>query len=119
MTTKREAQAALDELRRAAGVGFHVSDPLQSLIDAMPPDPESRAERLGRVCWEEYQNALVRHNGSNELAFIAAAAAVEAECPKPREVTTGWVDDQWEAWLYLRSDSIADRINRYVRGEDA
>ena len=114
--TKKEAQATLDAADHLSPAQRKV---FQSLIDAMPPDPETRAERLGRVCFEgfyvKYEKTDASWYESAKSQWTSAAAAVEAECPKPRAVTGAWLsENQAASW-----GTFADRINRYVRGEDA
>ena len=105
--TKREAQAELDAVEN---IPASLRKAVQSLIDALPNDPESREEMLGRVNRETW---LATGGATGTKAWIAAAAAVEAKC-KPREVTAQWLVEHWA----LHSQVLATEINRYVRGED-
>ena len=112
--TKKEAQAALNQITSRGYYTDH-TNVIQYLIDAMPDDPESRAERLGRVCREAW-TASWAPNVMDEVRWVAAAAAVEAEC-RPREVTAEWLQKANET--YAKYSVFADQINRDVRGEDA
>ena len=111
--TKKEAQAALNQITSRGYYTDH-TNVIQYLIDAMPDDPESRAERLGRVCQEAYLMAA-RDGRTMVASYVAAAAAVEAEC-RPREVDAFML----VRWLQKHDHmEAAAKINRFVRGEDA
>ena len=119
--TKKQAQAALDAVLQITTQDHR--ETLQSLIDALPDDPESREEMLGRVCCEKYYSGATygmvfqwaESSQENKDWWIAAAAAVADLC-KPREVTEKWMIDNF---LIEATDAELSKLNRYVRGEDA
>ena len=117
MVSKKAAQAALDKMAEPMGNLPHIAT-LQALIDAMPDDPESREEMLGRVCYEVIATESdCTYSPWAQLqskpAWIAAAAAVAEKC-QPREVTA----DLLKSWGIVGVLYATDRINRYVRGEE-
>ena len=118
--TKKEAR---DALRSLCSDGQRVNASamlkLQAMIDAMPPDPESREERLGRVCFEAYFTQPTSFNWDGASAgtrsnWIAAAVAVAEQC-KPKAITAEWLHGEI---MWRSTVDAAVMINRYVRGDD-
>jgi len=125
--TKPSKKAALKEftelLLKAGSPGcmLRVKN-VEAAIAALPDDPVSREEMLGRVCYEVIaKESACTYSPWDQLqsrpAWIAAAAAAAvADKCKPREVTAEWVCKQ--VVQHLEFGEFADRINRYVRGEE-